>query len=84
MKLTAHRLKDRVHLQDLIGVGQIDKTWPARFRRNCVTGCSSCSTRTGDGHLLARDSRRTLASRSLRSGASGERFAPKTPRRGNQ
>jgi hypothetical protein len=31
MKLTAHRLKDRVHLLDLIGVGQIDATWPARF-----------------------------------------------------
>jgi len=32
MKLTAWRLKDRVHLLDLIGVGQIDATWPARFR----------------------------------------------------
>jgi hypothetical protein len=31
MKLTSFRLKDRVHLQDLIGVGQIDGTWPARF-----------------------------------------------------
>jgi hypothetical protein len=31
MKLTSFRLKDRVHLQDLIGVGQIDATWPARF-----------------------------------------------------
>lgn len=31
MKLTSYRLKDRVHLQDLIGVGQIDQTWPARF-----------------------------------------------------
>src|SRR5262249_32016906 len=30
MKLTSFRLKDRVHLQDLIGVGQIDQTWPAR------------------------------------------------------
>jgi len=31
MKLTSFRLKDRVHLLDLIGVGQIDATWPARF-----------------------------------------------------
>jgi hypothetical protein len=31
MKLTSFRLKDRVHLQDLIGVGQIDHTWPARL-----------------------------------------------------
>ena len=31
MKLIAWRLKDRVHLLDLIGVGQIDATWPDRF-----------------------------------------------------
>jgi hypothetical protein len=31
MKLTANRLKDRVHLLDLIGVGLIDQTWPARL-----------------------------------------------------
>jgi hypothetical protein len=31
MKLIAWRLKDRVHLLDLIGVGQIDATWTARF-----------------------------------------------------
>jgi hypothetical protein len=31
MKLIAWRFKDRVHLLDLIGVGQIDPTWPARF-----------------------------------------------------
>lgn len=31
MKLTSHRLKDRVHLLDMIGVGLIDETWPARF-----------------------------------------------------
>jgi len=31
MKLTSYRLKDQVHLQDLIGVGQIDHTWPARL-----------------------------------------------------
>lgn len=31
MKLTSFRLKDRVHLLDLIGVGQIDQTWPARL-----------------------------------------------------
>ena len=31
MKLIAYRLKDRVHLLDMIGVGLIDSTWPARF-----------------------------------------------------
>jgi hypothetical protein len=31
MKLTSFRRKDQVHLQDLIGVGLIDDTWPARF-----------------------------------------------------
>ena len=31
MKLTSYRLKDRVHLMDMIGVGLIDATWPSRF-----------------------------------------------------
>ncbi len=31
MKLTSYRRKDQVHLQDMIGVGLIDATWPARF-----------------------------------------------------
>jgi len=31
MKLIAWRLKDRVHLLDMIGVGLIDSTWPTRF-----------------------------------------------------
>lgn len=31
MKLTSYRLKDRVHLLDMIDVGLIDRTWPARF-----------------------------------------------------
>jgi hypothetical protein len=31
MKLMSWRLKDRVHLLDLIQVGQLDKTWPARL-----------------------------------------------------
>jgi hypothetical protein len=31
MKLTAFRRKDQVHLLDLINVGQIDQTWPARL-----------------------------------------------------
>lgn len=31
MKLTSFRLIDRVHLHDLIGVGQIDHSWPSRF-----------------------------------------------------
>jgi hypothetical protein len=31
MKLIAWRDKDRTHLRDMIGVGLIDATWPARF-----------------------------------------------------
>ena len=31
MKLTSYRRKDQVHVQDLIGVGLLDGTWPARF-----------------------------------------------------
>src|SRR5439155_25852993 len=31
MKLTSFRLKDRVHLQDLMGVGLIDASWQDRL-----------------------------------------------------
>ncbi len=31
MNLISYRRKDQVHIQDLIGVGLIDATWPARF-----------------------------------------------------
>jgi Uncharacterised nucleotidyltransferase len=31
MKLTSHRLKDQVHIQDLISVGLLDATWLPRF-----------------------------------------------------
>ena len=31
MKLTSYRLKDQVHLLDMINVGLIDATWPNRF-----------------------------------------------------
>jgi hypothetical protein len=31
MKLTSYRDKDRTHLRDLIDVGLIDQTWPAKF-----------------------------------------------------
>jgi hypothetical protein len=31
MKLTSYRLKDQVHLLDMIGVELIDATWPARY-----------------------------------------------------
>ena len=31
IKLTAYRDKDRTHLRDLIDVGLVDATWPARF-----------------------------------------------------
>jgi len=32
MKLTSYRDKDRTHLRDMLGVGLIDSTWPAKFR----------------------------------------------------
>jgi hypothetical protein len=32
MKLTSFRDKDRTHLRDLIDIGLIDRTWPARFQ----------------------------------------------------
>jgi hypothetical protein len=31
MKLTSYRDKDRTHLRDMIGVGLLDASWPARF-----------------------------------------------------
>ena len=31
MKLVAYRLKDRVHLQDMVRVGLIDALWPEKF-----------------------------------------------------
>ncbi len=31
MKLTSYRLKDRVHLLDMISVGLIDEAWLDRF-----------------------------------------------------
>jgi hypothetical protein len=31
MKLTSFRLKDRVHVLDMIGVGLIDASWVTRF-----------------------------------------------------
>jgi hypothetical protein len=31
MKLVAHRDKDKTHIRDLIGVGLIDQTWPAKY-----------------------------------------------------
>jgi hypothetical protein len=31
MKLLSNRRKDQVHVEDLIGVGLIDRSWPARM-----------------------------------------------------
>jgi hypothetical protein len=31
MKLTSYRRKDQVHVLDMIGVGLIDRSWPARY-----------------------------------------------------
>lgn len=33
MKLTSYRLKDQVHLQDMIEIGLIDASWVARFSK---------------------------------------------------
>lgn len=32
MKLTSYRRKDQVHIQDMIDVGLVDVTWPAKFQ----------------------------------------------------
>ncbi|MCI0332077.1 MAG: hypothetical protein L0228_02480 [Planctomycetes bacterium] len=37
MKLTSYRLKDRVHLLDMISVGLIDNSWPSRFPSELAT-----------------------------------------------
>ncbi len=34
MKLNSFRDKDRTHLRDMIQIGLIDSTWPARFAKN--------------------------------------------------
>ena len=51
MKLTSFRRKDQVHIQDLIGIGLIDATWPARSGAaqaraapNPTAGRSPCNT----------------------------------------
>jgi hypothetical protein len=31
MKLTSFRLKDQVHIQDMIGVGLVDESWLPRL-----------------------------------------------------
>jgi hypothetical protein len=31
MKLTSYRDKDKTHVRDMIGVGLVDATWPARY-----------------------------------------------------
>jgi hypothetical protein len=37
MKLTSYRLKDQVHLLDLINVGLIDESWPSRYTPELAT-----------------------------------------------
>ena len=57
MKLTSYRLKDRVHILDMIGVGLIDATQPARFPAlGSVSGIAdNCSmTGTADGSRFQR------------------------------
>ena len=41
MKLTSYRLKDRVHLLDMIGVGLIDESWRSRFGGELATRLQS-------------------------------------------
>ena len=41
IKLTAFRDKDRTHLRDLIDVGLLDSTWPARFPPELCTRLQS-------------------------------------------
>lgn len=33
MKLTSYRLKDQVHLQDMLEVGLVDATWVKKFSK---------------------------------------------------
>ena len=49
MKLTSFRRKDQVHIQDMIGVGLIDATWPIHGRgaRRSIAG-NSCNTGKDD------------------------------------
>ncbi len=44
MKLTSLRDKDRTHVRDLIGVGLIDASWPAKFDPVLGERCNNCST----------------------------------------
>lgn len=37
MKLTSFRDKDRMHLRDLVSVGLVDETWPARYQESLAT-----------------------------------------------
>ena len=60
MKLTSFRLKDQVHLMDLLEVGLIDSSWGDRFP--APPGCAAEST--------DRDSR----ARSVNSSISIEQF----------
>ena len=43
MKLTSYRLKDRVHLLDMIDVGLIDHSWPAKFQPELGSASASDS-----------------------------------------
>src|SRR5262249_48383573 len=49
MKLTSFCRKDQVHLQDMIGVGLLDATWPARQgeRSPSLPGCQGGVERGG-------------------------------------
>ncbi len=44
MKLTSFRRKDQVHIQDMIGVGLVDATWPRDFHRHSLNDCRNYST----------------------------------------
>lgn len=39
MKLISYRRKDQVHLLDMLSVGLIDATWPAKYSPVCGIGC---------------------------------------------
>jgi hypothetical protein len=38
MKLMSNRLKDQVHVQDMIGVGLIDQSWVAKLPPELASG----------------------------------------------
>jgi hypothetical protein len=57
MLLVSFRLKDRMHLRDMVDVGLVDETWLARFRICCRRGSKSFLMTPMDSRLHTGQSR---------------------------